>query len=232
MTTTTPTTGTTDTREALQRITGIASEQNGYITRAQATNLGVHDVALNRLARRGVIEHIDHGIYRLPGAPNTGLDQLYATWLRFDPAADPAERLAHPKVVVVGGTAAWVWGLGDLQEYPYELVVPRPYRTHRSYPELILTLDPELKLANSPDVTINNGIAVTIPDRTIADLLIAGHDGDHVGRVLRDAITQGRSTLKTIGARLDQLITSGLLDKPDRIRNGRAWAEHLASLAT
>ena len=211
---------TNNAKEAFQRLDGVASEQNGLVTRSQARNRGVGDVALHRLVKQGLLAKEDTGVYRLPGAPNTGLGQLYLSWLRFDPEAEPHERLARPKAVVVGGTASWVWECGDLQEYPYEFALEKPYRTHRAYPELITAVG----LPGPNDTAIHKGIAVTTMERTVQDLVTAGHDGDHIGRVIRDAIESGRTTMSALGNRLERV-------RPDGFRNGRAYVEHLVALA-
>lgn len=211
---------TNNAKEAFKRLDGVASEQNGLITRSQARQRGVGDVALHRLVKQDLIFKEDTGVYRLPGAPNTGLGQLYLSWLRFDPDADPHERLARPKAVVIGGTASWVWGFGDLQEYPFEFALEKPYRTHRAYPELITTIG----VPGPADTAIHKGIAVTTVERTVEDLVAAGHDGDHIGRVVRDAIESGATNMSALGARLERV-------RPEGFRNGRSYVEHLVALA-
>lgn len=206
--------------DALNRVKDIAASQNGHITRAQAARVGVSDVALHRLVKNELVAKADSGIYVLPGAPELLLGEVYVAWLRFNPDVMPLDRIAKPFAVTTGATAAHVWDAGVLQEHPFEFAVAKPYRTHRVYPQLHLTVG----LPAPRDITIHKGIAVTTPEATVEHLLVTHRDWDHVGRVLRDFIAAGRTTMTATGKRLNRIA-------PAEFRNGRAWAEHLIALA-
>jgi predicted transcriptional regulator of viral defense system len=52
-----------------------AAETFGYLTSEDAHVLGVRMGTLNALARRGQLERVGHGIYRVPLIPPSRLDQ-------------------------------------------------------------------------------------------------------------------------------------------------------------
>ena len=73
-------------RYALDRLAELAEDQAGYVTRAQAAAVGVDDLSLGRLVEGGDLIRVDHGVYRLRGAPAHEFEDLWVAWLRLDPA--------------------------------------------------------------------------------------------------------------------------------------------------
>ncbi len=53
----------------------LATEQYGYVTAEDAVEMGVGKSRLPEMATRGVVERVDHGLYRFPAIPRTRLDQ-------------------------------------------------------------------------------------------------------------------------------------------------------------
>jgi len=175
---------------ALQGLEPLAATQHGYVTRAQALQAGVDDLALHRLSRSGLLVPVDHGIYRLLGAsdlPSVSWTSIWVEWLRLDPAAPAALRAEDPAsgtgAVTRGPTAAFVQDLGNLPPDPYQFWVARPRQSRR---DLVLRvprggLPPE-------DVTVTRSLPATTAARTVADLLTDHHDHTHVAAVVRDAL--------------------------------------------
>jgi predicted transcriptional regulator of viral defense system len=66
--------------------------QYGYVTTGDAAGLGVARVELAKLASRGALAHVSHGVYRFPEWPVSGNDHLMEAvlWTR-----DPTAALSH-----------------------------------------------------------------------------------------------------------------------------------------
>lgn len=164
-------------------VADLAAEQWGLITTAQAGSMGISAQTMARLARQGALERLNHGIYRVAGAPFDPDDGLRAAWLALDPGRRAVERRADPSVAVVSHrSAARLHGLGDLDADSYEFTVPARKQSRRP--------DVRLHRGDVPagDRTVVDGLPVTAVARTIADLAAARTDGDHLAAVVVDAV--------------------------------------------
>ncbi|MDR6316143.1 type IV toxin-antitoxin system AbiEi family antitoxin domain-containing protein [Actinoplanes couchii] len=178
-------------------LAAMAEQQAGLFSTAQAGAGGITRPALGRLAQAGVITPLRRGIYVLRG--NTpGLLDLRAVWLAADPARDPgAEPLDGP--VLSHAAAAQVWGAGDLPAWPVDLTVAhRRWSRQQDVRFRVRDLDPA-------DVTVVDGLPVTGPGRTVADLLedrFGGHDPAHVGKVAADLLAARRDSFAGLSRHL------------------------------
>src|SRR5277367_5785454 len=102
-----------------------AAEKLGYVTAGDARELGIPVGTLNALSRRGQLEHVDHGIYRMPLIPPGQFDQymLATLW------PDGRGRISHE-------SALDLYGISDVNPATIHVTVPRTYRTHRAIPPL------------------------------------------------------------------------------------------------
>ena len=186
----------------------VSESQWGLVTSAQANARGVSHMNLTRLVDSGDLIRLSHGVYRDAGAPGGEHDNLRAAWLASEPTRVAWERLNEKpgKVVVSGESAAALHGIGNLRAMRHEFTTPTRKQTQRAdvhYRTRTLTRD---------DVTVREGLPVTTPERTIADLVEQRTQLDHVGNALRDAAR--KSSLDTI--RLTELLS------PLAERNGHA----------
>lgn len=201
-------------------IASLAGSQWGLITAAQATANGVARSTLLRREQGGALERMRTGVYRLPGAPASRLDDLRAAWLSSAPAVPAWERTAEPDVVVGGAAAAWAHDIGDL--YPSAVLLYTRTRRQSTHEDVRYST----RFLPSEDVTLLDGLPVTTRERTIADLLNEpGVDMSLVADVLRDA--------ERADADLDTARLATLLDATAK-RLGRASGvdlyEHLRSM--
>ncbi len=167
--------------EAVAALEEFAAAQHGYVTRAQAAQAGVGDVLLLRLVADGHLERWEHGIYRFRGTPDLLWAGVWVAWLRLDPEHDAVERARHPTEIARGPTAAWVYALGDVQPEPYQFWTAS--RRHIRRPDV------RLRTGRPPDqdIAVVEGLPLTTPERTVADMVADGYDIGHVADVIRDA---------------------------------------------
>lgn len=133
----------------------VAVDQYGFVTSADARDLGVDPHRLVEMGRRGVIERVDHGLYRFPVVARTGLDQLMQAtlWPRGQGV------LSHE-------TALDVHDLCDVNPAKIHITVPAAQRITRQVPEAYAIHQRDLA---EDEVTRHEGIPVVTPARAILD---------------------------------------------------------------
>jgi predicted transcriptional regulator of viral defense system len=179
------------------RITDLASVQWGLFTTAQVRRRGVSAQTVARLTDSGYLERIRHGVYRISGSPPTPRDRLRAAWLALNPALTVQERLDLPLDAVVSHlSAAELHQLGDVAADQVEFTSAQRRQTR----------DHDVKFhrgtVDRADWTIVDGLPVTTPQRTIADLAQSHVDGEHLGGVVRDAIATLHVGVDDVAGRL------------------------------
>ncbi|WP_328328735.1 type IV toxin-antitoxin system AbiEi family antitoxin domain-containing protein [Kribbella sp. NBC_00382] len=165
--------------DVLESLELLGSSQWGLVTTVQAAAAGVSKMQLSRLAERGTLQRVRHGVYALPSADTGPSQGLRAAWLATGSQPAGNQSLA----VVSGESAAAVHGFGDLLPSKYEFTTA--VRRQTTQPDI------RYRKRDLPDgdVTRVNGLPVTTAARTIRDLATGGTDFDHLAAVVRDAVT-------------------------------------------
>ncbi len=136
-----------------RRLRSRALEQYGYVTTGDASTLGVPAVELRKIAQRGGVDHVAHGLYRFEDVPRSGRDQYMEAVLRVGPDA----YLTHDAVLAL-------YDLGLVN--PQRIRVGTSRRTRQSLPSFVEIIhgpvDPE-------DLTDHEGIACTTVARALLD---------------------------------------------------------------
>lgn len=198
-------------------IAQLAAGQWGLITAAQATQAGANRTGLTRMTATGELERVVRGVYATPAALADPHIDKRALWLTLDPTHTAEERLTtrHVAGVLSHATAAAMHQIGDILDDRVEITSPTPKQTRR----------PEIRLRTAPlrpdEVTLVDGLPVTTPARTIADLHRARYDRDHVAATLADALRRDLTTVEQIRA--------ALADRLSDARAERALDELLAA---
>lgn len=104
-----------------RRLREQALDQYGYVTTADAAQLGVPPVELRKLAGRGHLDRIDRGIYRFPDTPTTSIDTVMEAVLW----AGPDGALAYDAVLALHDLAF---------ANPRSLRVITPHRVRKTHP--------------------------------------------------------------------------------------------------
>jgi predicted transcriptional regulator of viral defense system len=155
---------------------GIATGQFGYVTQDQALAEGLSADALGKMAKRGQVERVAHGLYRFVSFPHGPLDTYMeaALWPRGVVGV-----LSHE-------TALDLYELSDANPAKIHLTVPDDHRVRRQVPKAYV-LHTETLAAD--EVTWREGLPLTTVERTIRDC-----HADHlrVG-LLEQAIEQARA---------------------------------------
>ena len=164
------------------RLSELAVDQWGLITRQQAEQAGVPQSTFDRLvADRSVIERVAHGVYHLAGAPLPDHLELRAAWLQLAPDSPVWERTLDQGVVSHRSAAA-LYGLGHLPADTHEFTLPTRRQTRR----------PDVRFHRRPVASEEciqlRGLPVTRPFRIASDLLADREDPEAVASVVADAI--------------------------------------------
>jgi len=130
-----------------------AQQQYGYLTPEDARELGVDPTQLRLMAARHTLEHLGHGLYRMPVVPVTQLDAYMEAVL-----------WSGRRGVLSHETALDLYELCDVNPSAIHLTVPRGFRTRKTLPEIYrlhrFDLDPA-------DVGWHEGIPIVTPERAI-----------------------------------------------------------------
>lgn len=160
---------------AYDTVFDIALGQHGYFTSAQAREQGVKKPALSKMAKRGNIEHVSWGLYRVSSLPLSEYSQY------MEAALWPGKRTG----VISHESALSLYGLSDVSPARIHVTLPTSYRTHRDIPPLLQLHHADLE---RDEIRRVEGVPVTTPARTIRDCH-AGHLGI---QLLRQAIDEGQ----------------------------------------
>jgi very-short-patch-repair endonuclease len=134
-----------------RQIAALAARQHGVVSRAQLLALWLGQGAIDHRVVRGLLHPVHRGVYAVGHSVLGPRGQ----WLAAVLAAGPGAVLSH-------SSAAALWGIRDAARARPEVTVARRRRltsvtTHR------------IALAED-EITINDGIPVTTPARTLVDL--------------------------------------------------------------
>jgi len=130
-----------------------AHQQYGYLTPDDARALGIDPTQLRLMAARHTIEHLGHGLYRMPMVPAASLDVymeavLWTGWRGV---------LSHE-------TALDLYELCDVNPSAIHLTLPSGFRTRKAVPEIYrlhrFDLDPA-------EVGWHEGIPIVTAERAI-----------------------------------------------------------------
>lgn len=164
---------------ALRAISDLAEGQHGMFTTRQAGNLGVERRDLARLTAAGSLERIAHGVYRVAGAPRSRFDDIRAAWLQLAPGIPAGER-GIADGVVSHTTAAILHGAELFAPFGMEFTIPPSSRRLRPLRDDIRIHRAEVAGFAEWGRGEIEGILLTTPARTIADLAAVRVDLDHL----------------------------------------------------
>src|SRR4029079_17928928 len=158
---------------------GIAEDQAGYFTAAQAQTAGLHQVRLVQLSQQGDIERVSRGVYRFARFPVSRHGHFMEAVLW------PQVRRPDVAGVVSHESALAIHELSDVSPARVHITLPTAVRIRRDVPKGVVIHYADLA---PEDVERVEGVPVTTPERAIRDAH-ASHIGD---ALVAQAIADGR----------------------------------------
>lgn len=176
----------------LPELFGVASEQAGYFTAAQAHACGYSKQLLSHHAGSGRFIRLRRGLYRLRDYPSSRYEDVMAAWLAA----------GRDSAVVSHESALDLLDLSDVVPARVHLIVPRSRRG--------LVLDPPISLHTTvhpvqpEDTVIREGIRLTEPLRTILDAAEMGTGPEQVVMAIKQADRRGWLVGSNLRARAEE----------------------------
>lgn len=186
---------------AYRALYNIAEVQMGYVTTVQAGTAGVSTEAMVMMERRGSLERVSRGVYRLVHFPAQPLAQYMQATLW------PYGR----RGVLSHETALSLHELSDVDPAKVHITVPADFRIQRAVPGYLAVHRSEL---SPDDVTRLGRMPITTPARTIRDCIRAHLEPALVTQAIAEARRVGMVDISTAAA-LDRELrasSSGMTD--------------------
>lgn len=174
-------------RSDLRGLEALALGQGGYFDRRDALAHGIDDSLLTYHTRTGRFERVLPGVYRLPVAPISPIDEYLLAWV-----------WTNYRGAISHESALALFDLADVLPARIHVTVPRPFhRTTAPFQVHLAPLPPD-------EVRDYRGIRVTTPARSIVDAAATGTDPTQIHKAVRDALNRGlveRNALRAAAVR-------------------------------
>ena len=175
-----------NTEPDYDRLYETAESQAGYFTASQARDHGFSWERLSENVKRGRFLRLFRGVYRLAHFPGSAHEDLFVAWLR-----------TGPNSVISHESALTLYNLSDVLPGEIHVIIPRTASRRRSGLRLHTNqLKPE-------EITTREGLPVTTPARTIADVAIGGLARELVIQSIREAVDRGLTSREKLLAQAD-----------------------------
>lgn len=159
---------------SIDRIVEVAAEQRGLVTPADAEAAGVNPVELRKMAARGRLERVAHGVYRIRAFPHRPNDELMVAVL-----------WTGKRGAIAGQTALGLHELCDVNPRRIDLAVPTGYRPRKAGGEQYRIIHANLR---PRDIDLVEDIPAVVPTVAIEQAIAAHLDP----RLVDQAIATGR----------------------------------------
>jgi predicted transcriptional regulator of viral defense system len=183
-----------DRRAARRRLVELVAQQGGYLTAAQARDVGYSYQAQAHHVGAGNWIRVGRGLFRLAEWAPRQHDDLFR-WLLW----------SGGQGVISHESALSVHGVGEFESARVHLTVPVGFRR---IGDGVVIHHADLE---SQDVDIRPGFPVTSVTRSLVDVAAAGADEEQLGRAVREALNSGEVTLRDLRARADAIDAAGAL---------------------
>jgi very-short-patch-repair endonuclease len=133
-----------------RELAALAARQHGVVSRRQLAALGLSDARIDHRVARAALHRLHRGVFAVghPAVTREG------AWMAAVLAAGPGAVLSHR-------SAAALWGIRDSSRSPTEVITPRHCRRPG--------IDAHRIALPADEVTVERGIPVTNPARTLLD---------------------------------------------------------------
>ena len=155
----------------------LAEGQAGYFTAKQGQEAGYSRERLSDLTARGQFIRIQRGIYRLSHFPASRFEDLFIAQMR-----------AGPNSIISHDSALAVYDLSDVLPAEIHVIMPRTGSRRRDGIRL------HTNNIERDEITKRDGLSITTPSRTIADVIANGLGIELVRQAVEEAIKKGLVT--------------------------------------
>ena len=152
----------------------IAENQAGYFSTSQALEAGYSRERLSDLTKRGQFIRIRRGTYRIRHFPSSRFEDLFIALLQTGPHS-----------VISHESALSVYELSDVIPNMSHVIIPRTGSRRRKGIHL------HTNQIRDDEITSREGLTITTPERTIADIIASGISYQHVRQAVIEAIRRG-----------------------------------------
>jgi len=159
------------------RLYQLAEAQAGYFTAKQAHDAGYSRERLSDLTTRDKFIRVQQGIYRLPHFPASRFEDLFIAQMR----AGPNSARSHDSAMAV-------YDLSDVLPAEIHVIMPRTGWRGRDGIRLH-TINFKID-----EITQREGLPITTPSRTIADVIANGLGSDRGRQTVEEAMNRGLVT--------------------------------------
>src|SRR5664280_138571 len=159
------------------RLYQLAEAQAGYFTAKQAHEVGYSRERLSDLTAREHFIRIQRGIYRLSHFPSSRFEDLFIAQMR-----------AGPNSVISHDSALAVYDRTDVLPAEMHVIMPRTGSRRRDGIRL------HTNNIEIDEITKWEGLPITTPSRTIADVIANGLGIDLVRQAVEEAMKRGLVT--------------------------------------
>jgi predicted transcriptional regulator of viral defense system len=155
----------------------IAEGQAGYFNSRQAHSAGYSRERLSDLTVRKQFIRVRRGVYRLHHFPASRFEDLFIAYLRTGTDS-----------VISHESALAVYDLSDVLPAEIHVIMPRTGSRRRNGLQL------HTNKISAEEITRREGLPVTTPARTIADMIASGVGDELVRQAIAEAIHKGLTT--------------------------------------
>lgn len=162
--------------ERFNALAELAAEQFGLVTLADTRAVGYRDSSVAQMARRGRLERVSQGVYRVP----------FMRGGRLGPYMEAALWPIGAWGVLSHETALDLWEVSDVNPAKIHITVPSAHRTQREVPASYTVHRGDL---NAAEVSQIEGVPVVTLERAIRDC-----SADRLGLdLIEQAVRNGRA---------------------------------------
>jgi predicted transcriptional regulator of viral defense system len=159
----------------------LAADRFGFVTLADTRAVGYRDSSVAEMARRGRLERVSQGVYRIPFMPGGQLAPYMeaALW-----PVGVQGALSHE-------TALDLWEVSDVNPAKIHITVPSAHRTQREVPASYVVHRENL---DAGEVSEIEGVPVVTLERAIRDCAADGVGLDLIEQAVRNGRDRGLLT--------------------------------------
>lgn len=159
----------------------LAADQFGLVTLADTRAVGYRDTSVAEMARRGRLERVSQGVYRIPFMPRG----------RLGPYMEAALWPVGVRGVLSHETALDLWEVSDVNPAKIHITVPSAHRTQREVPAAYAVHREDLDAGEIDEI---EGVPVVTLERAIRDCAADGLSLDLIDQAVRRGRGRGLLT--------------------------------------